>query len=72
MMKHYIPTFDAASQSWGYTTPTGEVDQIQSEGVARKWAASQQAVDRETAEVGVGPFAKLYANYFKAQEGVTA
>ena len=71
-MKHYIPTFDAASQSWGYTTPTGGVDQIRSFGVAKQWAASQQAADRETAEVGVGPFAKLYANYFKAQEGVTA
>ena len=71
-MKHYTPTFCPVSKSWAYTTPTGEVDQIQSEGVARKWAASQQAADRETAEIGVGPFAKLYANYFKAQEGVTA
>ena len=70
-MKHYIPTFDAASNSWGYTTPTGGVDQIQSKGVAIRWAEAQRLADIETAEVGVGPFAALYANYFKAQ-GVMA
>ena len=67
-MKHYQPRFCPESKTWGYTTPTGEVDRIESEKAAWRFARANETQDRETAEIGVGPFAKILSNYFAAQE----
>ena len=65
--KHYQATCNPITRTWGYTTPTGEVDQIQSERLAWKLAKSNEYQDRETAAHG-GPFAAILREYFEQEE----